>query len=427
MKNIPIIIFRKKETFLLFYILFINATILFVNSLQHPNARHNNIFRIERSMSATNPVAAEEMNSASKLVSLKFIQLTKRTEPGLLADYLMEIGASSVSITDHDANSEEEVPIFAEPEDSKSLATVVGGDAGVGNNMWIRSDVTAHFTGAFDPLVVVDNVRTAFDLGTSPRFEVDQVPDLDWVKVVQSSWKPCLTGGFILRFPWHTDEDIRDCIEENFGLLRNTDRYKEIQLEGGIAFGTGEHPTTQLCLEWITQTLQNDNHIELFLDYGAGSGVLGIAACKLKPHGLQAVGVEIDSDAIQIADSNSASNNVCMKSYLPRHLGEDDESASLIMKAVQRSQVDVLPEDMTGPRFDACAANILARPLISLTETIASMLKPGAPIGLSGILEWQGEEVVEAYAEYFDNVKIENQRGGWVLVSGTRKLHPQNL
>jgi ribosomal protein L11 methyltransferase len=407
---------------ILSFCLLTNATI-FVNSfLQHQDCRHFKLLK-GRSMSA---IPIEEFKSASKLVSLKFIQLTKRTEPGLLADYLMEIGASSVSITDHDANTEEEVPIFAEPEDSQTLAAVVSGDAGVGKNIWLRSDVTAHFTGAFDPLLIVDNVRTAFDLGTSPRFEVDQVPDLDWVKVVQSSWKPCLSGGFVLRFPWHTDEDIRDCID-NSGLSC-TDDYKEIQLEGGIAFGTGEHPTTQLCLEWITQILQqNDNNIELFLDYGAGSGVLGIAACKLKPHGLQAVGVEIDSDAIQIADSNSASNNVRMKSYLPRHLGDDDESASLIMKAIHRSQVEVLPEQMTGPRFDACAANILARPLISLAETIASMLKPGAPIGLSGILEWQGEEVVEAYSKYFDDVKIEKEKAGWILVSGTRKASPTNL
>mmetsp|Transcript_6295 Transcript_6295/g.7258 ORF Transcript_6295/g.7258 Transcript_6295/m.7258 type:complete len:201 (+) Transcript_6295:283-885(+) len=199
------------------------------------------------------------------------------------------------------------------------------------------------------------------------------------------------------------------------------DTYTELLLEGGIAFGTGEHPTTQLCLEFITELVKDDDEsIDLFLDYGAGSGVLGMAACKLKPE-LEAIGVEIDADAIRIADANSAENGVNMKSYLPRHLGDDNESASLIMKAMQRSSGDVLPEELDGPCFDACAANILAGPLISLAETIASMLKPGARLGLSGILEWQGEDVVEAYSIYFDDVKVEDERGGWVLVTGTRK------
>lgn len=167
--------------------------------------------------------------------------------------------------------------------------------------------------------------------------------------------------------------------------------------------------------------LNEDGSVNNFLDYGAGSGVLGMAACKLKPDELKAVGVEIDSDAIRIADANSEANGVSMKSYLPRNLGNDDESASLIMKAMQRSTVDTLPEELDGPYFDACAANILAGPLISLADTIANMLKPGAKLGLSGILEWQGEDVVEAYSKHFDDVKVEKERRGWVLVTGVKK------
>ena len=355
--------------------------------------------------------------SASRLRSLKFIQLTKQTEPGLLADYLMEIGASSVSITDHDANSDNESPIFREPLDS-NLAAIICGDAAVGKNVWIRCDVTAHFTNSFDVLGVVDDIRTAFDLGVSPRFEVDDVPDLDWVKVVQSSWKPCVIGGFVLRFPWHTEEDVKESVDK-FGAGAVSD-FEQLLLEGGIAFGTGEHPTTQLCLEWITQVLKEDESVENFLDYGAGSGVLGMAACKLNDR-VKAVGVEIDLDAIRIADANAVANEVPMRNYLPRQLGNDDESASVIMKAMQRSSVEMMPEELDGPRFDACAANILAGPLCSLSETIASMLRPGARLGLSGILEWQGEDVVEAYTQYFDDVKVEKEKGGWVLVTGVRK------
>ena len=256
------------------------------------------------------------------------------------------------------------------------------------------------------------------------RFEVDEVPDLDWIHVVQSSWKPCVIGGFVLRLPWHTDEDVKESIENSSSGTKSVEDYVELLLEGGLAFGTGEHPTTQLCLEWITNLLNEEGSesVNTFLDYGAGSGVLGMAACKLKnDNDFKAVGVEIDTDAILIADANSKTNGVSMKSYLPRNLGSDDESASLIMKAMQKSAVETLPEEFDGPQFDACAANILAGPLISLTGTLASMLRPGAKLGLSGILAWQGEDVVDAYSEYFDNVKIEKEKGGWVLVSGTRK------
>ena len=393
----------------------------------------------------SNPI---NTSSASTLQSLKFVKLTKQTEPALLADYLMEIGASSVAITDHDADTENENPIFAEPaidDDSDIFAAVVCGDAAVGKNVWLRCDVTAHFGESYDPLDIVDNVRTSFDLGVSPRYVVDEVPDLDWIHEVQSSWKPCVIGGFVLRLPWHSDEDVLESVKnlnsgDGIGIRNgigddtrappsNVEDYVQLLLEGGLAFGTGEHPTTQLCLEWITNLLKKDANakrdgipVNTFLDYGAGSGVLGMAACKLNnDDNFKAVGVEIDSDAIRIADANALKNQVSMKSYLPSDLGSDDESASLIMKAIQKSSVETLPKDYNGPCFDACAANILAGPLISLSETIASMLKPGAKIGLSGILAWQGEDVVEAYSEYFNDVKVEKEKGGWVLVSGTKK------
>lgn len=362
----------------------------------------------------------EDLYDISKLQSLKFTQLDRNCEPGLLADYLMEIGATSVSVTDHDKDTENETPVFleADGDDVDAFAAVICGDAAVGKNLWMRCDVTAHFPVSFDVLSVVDNVRAYFDLGMNPRYEVDNVPDLDWVKEVQSSWKPCVIGGFCLKFPWHNEEDVKTSIEKVGGKV---EEYEELLLQGGIAFGTGEHPTTQLCLEWITTIVKDNNDIKNFLDYGAGSGVLGMAACKINPS-IQSIGIEIDPDAVNIADANAEANQLNMKNYLPSDLGQDDESASLIMKAIQRASVETLPEEFDGAVFDACAANILAGPLCSLCEPIAEKLKPGAPIGLSGILEWQGEDVVEKYAEYFDNVKIEKEKNGWVLVTGTRKL-----
>ena len=404
-------------------------SLMFITSeafqIQHPSA--NNVKKLSsniRYVSNIDTVQDNETqdyyNSSAKLRSLKFVQLTKKTNPGLLSDYLIELGASSVSITDHDKDSPEEQPIFKEPSDDDNIfAAIVCGDLAVGKNVWMRCDVTAHFADSFDLSAIIDDVRTTFDLASGIRYVVDDVPDLDWIKEVQSAWKPFLAGPFVLKFPWHTKEDVEEAIQRDNeeAIVQN---YHEILLQGGIAFGTGEHPTTQLCLSWIKDTITRDNNVRLFLDYGAGSGVLGIAACILDEN-IQSVGIEIDVDAVRIADENARNNNANMKSYLPRYVGEDDESASLIMKAIKRAKVDMLPEELDGQKYDACAANILAGPLISLSKTIADMLKAGAKIGLSGILEWQSDDVVEAYSEFFDDVHVQETSQGWVLITGTRK------
>ena len=157
---------------------FTKAAIILLNTVCTAGFHVQNVERtttFRKSSSAADSIESESApaSSASKLQSLKFIKLTKQTEPALLADYLMEIGASSVAITDHDADTENENPIFAEPlpgDDADIFAAVVCGDAAVGKNVWLRCDVTAHFGDSSDPLAIVDNVRASFDLGTSPRY-----------------------------------------------------------------------------------------------------------------------------------------------------------------------------------------------------------------------------------------------------------------
>lgn len=305
----------------------------------------------------------------------------------------------------------------------------------------------------------------------------------------------------MLRFPWHTKEDVDEALLE---YRNNSEKYGkgsdeqsgsdsefvEIQLEGGGAFGTGEHPTTQLCLSWVKDVVvidtnnnnnkdNDDNNkdknivlhpIQTLLDYGTGSGVLGIAACALRKNDVnfKVVGVDVDVDCIRIANHNAHENEVSngddvgsnrMVSYLPRYLDEsDDVSTSLAMKSRKRQQQqsssltdapevwgselpssslseneedgttettvtrdEILPQELDGPIYDACVANILADPLIMLSKRLAGMIRPGGRIGLSGILSEQGEEVVEAYLEYFDDVKVAHELNGWVLVTGTRK------
>ncbi len=404
-----------------------------------------------------------------------------------LSEFLMEIGACSVSITDSDKDTPEEDPVFDEPgetfctndvddvlADENSYALVLD-DRAVGRNIWKRCDVSAHFPASLDVSTIIDSLRYTFSLPAAPRYSVDDVPDMDWIKHVQESWTPIITrdSKFVLRFPWHEDDVVMKACQEmerekmqaamaaqfDTGVKRegavvnfyNEDSdqkqeeraYVQIELEGGIAFGTGEHPTTRLCLDWVRDTTEellksNAENIN-FVDYGAGSGVLGIAAAavvrdydqrrrKKEPtsslSSIQTVGVEIDADAIRIADDNAKKNGVEMKNYLPDIDSLDDEALSVVMRAMQRKRnkgIETLPEELNGQVYDLCAANILARPLVGLAPVLASLVKAGGKIGLSGVLSNQAESVVEAYSEFFDDVKVADEENGWVLISGTRK------
>ena len=370
-------------------------------------------------------------------------------DPQLLSDYLMEMGACSTAITDHDRDTSRESPIFREPGDDlaeeewstaetasqNTKAALIRGDVAVGTNVWNRCDVTAHVPATVDIVQLAEGIRTAFELPSVPRYAVDEIPDVDWVVKVQSAWKPIVAHGFVLRFPWHTEEDVAVAIdnalvdadgEENIPY----EAYATITLQGGIAFGTGEHPTTRLCLKFLKEILTSDEEegtpkISKLLDYGSGSGVLGLAACSLSPQ-LTAVGVDIDADAVAIANANAEINRLPMTSYLPAQTvidSGDAESASVMMRGAAANAVETLPSDLDGGEcFDACAANILAGPLMGLASTLADMVRPGGQIGLSGILEAQARKVVESYSEFFEDVQVAGSEGGWVLITGRKAI-----
>lgn len=399
-----------------------------------------------------------------------------------LSEFLMEIGACSVSITDSDKDTPEEDPVFDEPGETSCTNDVddvlmpenyamVLEDRAVGRNIWKRCDVSAHFPASIDVPSVIDSLRYTFSLPAAPRYTVDNVPDLDWIKHVQESWTPILTrdSKFVLRFPWHEDSVVMKACQEmerekmqtamaaqfdhgvkregavvNFynedsDLKKQEERaYVQIELEGGIAFGTGEHPTTRLCLDWVRDTteelLNSDVECINFVDYGAGSGVLGISAAAVvraynqkrkqqSTRSIKTIGVEIDADAIRIADDNAKKNGVEMKNYLPDMESLDDEALSVVMRAIQRKRnkgIETLPDELNLQVYDLCAANILARPLVGLAPVLASLVKSGGKIGLSGVLAVQAESVVEAYTEFFNDVKIADEEKGWVLITGTR-------
>jgi len=182
----------------------------------------------------------------------------------------------------------------------------------------------------------------------------------------------------------------------------------------------------------VERKLKDAEHIRL-VDYGAGSGVLGIAAASLvrdynsrvrnDSKTISTFGVEIDADAIHIANQNAVNNGVEMPNYFPALSGLDPEALSVVMKALQRKRNEglrVIPEELSSQSHDFCVANILAGPLIALAPTIAQLVVAGGGIGLSGILSPQSEQVTSAYSVYFDDVKVEAEDDGWVLITGLR-------
>jgi ribosomal protein L11 methyltransferase len=163
-----------------------------------------------------------------------------------------------------------------------------------------------------------------------------------------------------------------------------------IALDPGLAFGTGSHPTTRLCLRWLDSHLRSGESV---LDYGCGSGILAIAAMKLGA--ASAVGVDVDAQAVQASNDNAAANLVHANFYLP-------ENASLT-------------------QYDIVVANILTNPLRALAPLLAGATRSGGRIVLSGILGEQAEEVKKIYSQWFDMVPaiVED---GWACLSGIKRV-----
>ncbi|KAG6557566.1 hypothetical protein Mapa_000842 [Marchantia paleacea] len=190
-------------------------------------------------------------------------------------------------------------------------------------------------------------------------------------------------------------------------------------LDPGLAFGTGEHPTTRLCLQLLHQVLRGG---ERMLDYGTGSGILSIAALKMGAS--RAVGIDIDPMAITSARYNASLNDLDdqrLQVFLASINGEDPVPPGAAYHPVFDNDMDEGPDNKLSPDFDIVIANILLNPLVDLASRIANYARPGAFVGLSGILVEQVEQVRHTYACHLDNIQV-TQDCGWACVSGVRKL-----
>lgn len=279
-----------------------------------------------------------------------------------LSESLMEQGALSVAIEDAYAGTAGEEEIFGEPDMPQQ-------------QMWQQSVLVALFDAQTD---VAASIQAACDSLDLPAFayEVDTLAEQDWVRLTQSQFDPIQISERLWITPtWHETPDAHAV---------------NLRLDPGLAFGTGSHPTTHLCLKWLDNHLQGGENV---LDYGCGSGILAIAALKLGAH--SATGVDIDPQAIIASNDNAAQNHVQAAFVLP----------------------DALPENA---QYDVVLANILANPLRMLGEMLAHRTKTGGRIVLSGILAEQIDEMSAIYAQWFDLAPTEIL-DGWACISGSKK------
>ena len=281
-----------------------------------------------------------------------------RDQAEALADALMAAGALAVSTEDRDAGTAAEEAQFGEPGEAEPRA-------------WRRNWVVALLPGDTDVPALLDRM----DLAVDTEYTLEAVPEQDWVRLTQSQFDPIrITDRLWIVPSWH-EAPRPDAIN--------------IELDPGLAFGTGSHPTTRLCLIWLTERVHGG---EAVLDYGCGSGILAIAAAKLGA--ARVVGVDIDPQSVTAAWDNARRNRVQAEFYLP--------------------------DDAPPLRADILVANILTNPLRALAPLLAGRVRPGGQIALSGILAGQAGEVIAAYAPWFDLTCITTEEG-WALIAGARR------
>jgi ribosomal protein L11 methyltransferase len=285
-----------------------------------------------------------------------------------LSDALMEAGALSVSVEDADEGTEQEQPLFGEPGMEPTEAA------------WERSRVVALTDVDADQAAIVLEAARAIGLAATPAYTTRAVADEDWVRLTQSQFAPIHIGKNIWVVPsWHEAPDPD-------GLI--------LELDPGLAFGTGSHPTTRLCMEWLEAHPAPGQNV---LDYGCGSGILAMVAKKMGAGDV--AGVDIDPQAIESARANAMRNQCEIEYYLPDSLAASSNA--------QHAQ----------GRFDIVVANILSSPLKLMAPMLAGRVAPGGALILSGVLARQAEEVALAYAPFI-KLGVWAEQDGWVALHG---------
>ena len=279
-----------------------------------------------------------------------------------VSDALDALDALSVSVEDMDAQTESEQPLFGEP----GMPAPKEG--------WNRSRIVALFPteDAAQQAQVLLQLQDFF--AGCQVLGIQEVEQQDWVRLTQSQFQPVdITPEFWIVPTWHE---------------LPADAKVSIRLDPGLAFGTGTHPTTRMCLRWIAR--QPQGSLGRTLDYGCGSGILAIGAAKFGAQDIDAV--DIDQDAVVSCELNAQANGVTLKAGLP---------------------------DKAQGSYQTVLANILATPLKVLAPLLCAHVQPGGHLVLAGILERQADELKEAYAPYLQ-LEVADSEDGWILMTAHR-------
>jgi len=298
----------------------------------------------------------------------ELLLLCSQGETDALTDVLLDAGALSVSVEDADRDSVDETPLFGEPGLEPEVKA------------WQRNTVVALLPDGVSAETFIQHAHAAGALRGASAWTEREVPDTDWVRLTQSQFGPIQVGARIWITPsWHED----DAPPETYP----TDGIR-IRLDPGLAFGTGSHPTTHLCLEWLVQHLPANSTV---LDYGCGSGILAITA-RLLGAG-ETCAVDIDTQAVEATRENARRNQVTLHAMLPDALA-------------------------CGP-FQVVVANILSNPLKVLAPMLVRRVAAGGDLVLSGILQRQADEVIAAYAPWMP-LTVWQAHEGWVCLHGKK-------
>jgi ribosomal protein L11 methyltransferase len=276
------------------------------------------------------------------------------------ADALLDAGALSVDVADPHAGTPAETPLYAEPGVSRTA-------------LWPVSRLTVLFDAGVDAEAALANAAACLD-EAMPAHQRAAIADADWVRETQAQFVPIRVTDRLWIVPsWREPVDP--------GAIN-------IVLDPGLAFGTGSHPTTLLCLRWLAGKMERGASV---LDYGCGSGILAIAAVRLGAGAV--IGVDVDPQAIAASRANAEANGVAA------------EFCS--------------PDRLRVPPVDIVVANILANPLELLAPLLAGRVRANGHIVLSGILEPQADRVAAAYARWF-NIAPWGSADGWTALAGVR-------
>ncbi len=282
-----------------------------------------------------------------------------------LSDALLDAGALSVAVEDADADLETEQPLFGEPGFEPARPG------------WRRNRLIFMVDAAADAQALLATAAAAIGRAAPAIVATREFGDADWVRRTQAQFAPTRISARLWIVPtWHEPPDPNAI---------------NIRLDPGVAFGTGTHPTTRLCLSWLEQAELANARV---LDYGCGSGILAIAAAKLGAR--EVVGTDIDPQALAAARANSEINRVAARYTAPQELGSGE--------------------------YDVILANILANPLLILAPALVARLAAGGRVVLSGILERQARQVIDTYARLSRDLALEVWRSedGWSCIVGAR-------